>query len=112
MFEVVDELYRYVAGEPRLREFLPELGQVRQQARTLARGRRTIRALPRTVTRTLPDRELARRIVEIVAKWPPIEPDEMDAESLQLCSQLLGNLVVAITHAVLISFPDLMRAPN
>jgi hypothetical protein len=111
-FDVVDELHRYVASEPRLAEFLPELREVREQAWRLAQGGKTIRALPRTLTRSMPDRSVAQRIVEIMAKLPPLSPQEMDHESVGLFAQLVGNLVVAITHAIFVRYPELMRSPN
>jgi hypothetical protein len=106
---VVDELHDLVTGDPRLQDFLAEMTEVRAQAESLALGSRSIVAMPRKARRGLPDRETAERIVDILGKLPPIEPELDDPQEVRLAAQLLGNLVVALTHAVFVSYPELMR---
>jgi hypothetical protein len=108
MFEVFDELSTYVKGEPRLIEFVPAMWELREQARAVAAGQRRVPMMPTTSTKTIPDRALAERIVEIMSKLPQVDAATDDQASVLAGAQLLGNLVVAITHAVYGSFPDVV----
>jgi hypothetical protein len=108
MFDVIDELNSFVKSEPLLKEFVPAMSEVHEQARAVAGGQRHVPAMQKTSTKTIPDRALAQRIIEIMSKLPQVDPATDDRASVLAGAQLLGNLVVAITHAVYGSFPDVV----
>lgn len=104
--EVLAELDEFVSHEPRLSAFARGVAEVRDQAHALAIGKRNLPPLSTTAKGTIPDRELAKRIVEITRRMPPVDPEVEDRDSLQLFAQLNANLFSAIIHAVFFSFPD------
>ncbi len=108
VFAVYDELHRFVSSEPLLHDFRAGVWEVRERARLVAAGHRSVVPLNMTPIATFPSRALAERAVEILAKLPPMEPDDEDRKDLLLAGQLLGNLVTAFTHALMHTFPDLL----
>jgi len=111
VFRVVDEIYLFVASDPRLSTFKADVWTVREQARLLAQGRRHIVPIARTGTKTLPSREVAQRLASFLEQIPLVV-DTDSSESIALMGQLLGNLSDAIIHAIFISFPDVMRSQD
>jgi hypothetical protein len=109
---VTEELEELVTNEPQLAEFEAAVRQVRKQAYAVTMGIASVPVLRKTTQKTLKDRALAERILTIVNRFPMIDPDVHDPESVRIASTLLGNCVVAITHAIFASFPELMREAN
>lgn|SRR5436190_13294912 len=107
IFTMCDELHNFVTNEPLLSEFRAGVWEVRESARLVASGQRSVVPLNMTPVGKFPSRVLAERAAEILAKLPPIEPNDEDRQDLLLAAQLLGNLVTAFTHALINTFPDL-----
>jgi hypothetical protein len=109
IYEVFAELAMFVNSEPRLSDFSSKVSELADQALAVARGQRVVPAMDWVETNRIADISLAREIVAIVNKVPQVDSQVVDAETIQIVGQLMGNLVAAITHAVLRDFPEVVR---
>ena len=103
-----EELYAYIASEPRLLSFVAAADRLRVQAASLARGDLRIERIERELNAVIPTRQLATGIVDIMDRFPMLEESET-LEFIKAYAQLLGNLVNGITCVIFRSYPDLMR---
>jgi len=70
---VFAELTAYAEGEPQLADFVPALIELQEQGRLLVEGDVNVSPLQSTLASTMPSRELAVKVTEIVSKLPPVQ---------------------------------------
>jgi hypothetical protein len=107
--DAFEELHAFVSSEPVLAQFVSattELCAIGRRARADEMVELTVSP---EATARIPTRELAARILAIVnlAPGPIIDEDE---ESKRKIGLMHINLVRAVVHAILVDYPDLMRA--
>ena len=104
--EVFGDLDEFAKRNPPLRAFTEATSQLREQAQRLAAGATSTPRLSASSPKTFPDRALAEQVVAIVSKLPPIDDTQEDKATLTLVANLLGNLVIEMTGAIMATFPD------
>lgn len=110
--DVMDELVDLVAGDSRLAAFLPQVTQLRDQARAVALGgKEMIPPLPRPPKRAIPDRTAAQLLLRKINEIPFCDPAKESADVVRLFGGLSRNLVIAVMHEIIQDFPDLVSTP-
>jgi antitoxin (DNA-binding transcriptional repressor) of toxin-antitoxin stability system len=109
--DAFDELHALVASEPSLSGFTAAMNELRAVAQRVRAGVRIEVTVPNERTARIPSRELARRILAIVAKAPGPLGHE-DRETVLMYARLHGNLQSAVGNALFVDYPDLMRGPT
>jgi len=105
--QAFSDLLDCVATEPRLAEFEPVAGELREQARLVASGARALPALRSPCPSSFPSRELAARVVELLSRIPQVDADD-DPSLVRAVGELNGNLVRGMVHAIFASYPDVV----
>ena len=108
---VFRKLRKYVANEPELIEFVSVTAELDEQAQLLQSGSADIPPLRATSPPRLPNRYFAERVASIIRELPPVGYDFPSDLQLGL-AKLLENLVVGVTGAIFLEFPELMREEN
>lgn len=104
---VFAELKAYGDREPALSQFAPVLLELEAQAELLAQGVTVIPPLQATPPTTMPSRELAIKVTEIVSKLPIVE-DDFDRAMIIPLANLLANLVEGVTGTIFAQFPEVI----
>jgi len=108
MVDVFERLDGYVSSEPSLHELMSTTRALLGQARRIAGGDLDIEVLDEGKGPSrLPSREVAQRLVSIMAPLPPLEATE-DPSLIAGYAALLGGLAGNITHLIYRDFPDLV----
>jgi hypothetical protein len=106
--DAISALHDFIANEPRLHDLLGTARELERQAWGLAQGGRDIEPVwPVPPRPTIPDRELAKSIVRLLAKIPLTDGDE-DRELASAIAHLYANIAICIASAVFRSYPDVV----
>jgi hypothetical protein len=109
--DAMDGLLAVVAADRRLSDFLPQVTELRDQARAGALGATEVPRLPIPPRRSIPDRATAEVLLERINKIPFYDPEKEDSSALPPFYGLTRNLVIAIWRAIMEDFPDLVSLP-
>src|SRR5262249_39920164 len=95
-------------SEPTLADFVPATSELCAIGARARAGEPITLSVSGQATARIPNRELADRILAIIANAPgPL--DSEDAATTRVLAVMHANLVRAVVHAVFVDFPDLMR---
>lgn len=108
MVEAFERLDEYISSEPSLHELTGISRALLAQAQRIANGDLDIEVLDdEKGPSQLPSREVAQRLVSIMASLPPLEATESPS-LIAAYAALLGGLAGNITHLIYRDFPDLV----
>ncbi|MBX3210742.1 MAG: hypothetical protein KF850_01780 [Labilithrix sp.] len=108
MVDVFERLDEYVSSEPSLHGLMSISRALLAQARRIADGDFDIEVLDDAKGPSqLPSREVAQRLISIMASLPPLEATETRS-LIAAYAALLGGLAGNITHLIYRDFPDLV----